>query len=83
MRFTELVEACLEEALVPAVQELLKQKMETPELGLGPRVGIINEYLERSIEEVNDAIRMLPTEETETWEELNRLFLDTVMDAAR
>ena len=57
--------------------------METPELGLGPRIDIINEYLERSIEEVNAAIRMLPTEETETWEELNRLFLDTVMDAAR
>ena len=83
MRFTELADACLDEALVPAVQELLRQKMETPELGLGPRVGIINEYLERSIEEVNDAIRMLPTEEKETWEELNRLFLDTVMDAAR
>ena len=75
MRFTELAAACLDEALVPAVNDLLQKKMETPELGLGPRIGLINDYLDASIEEVEQRIRMLPDDEHVCWDELNRLFL--------
>lgn len=42
MLFTELANACLDDALVPAVNELLRLKMNTPELGEGKRIDISN-----------------------------------------
>ena len=78
MRFTELADACLDPALVPAVSDLLRLKMETPELGLGPRIDVINNYLDASIAEVEQLIQTLPRDEKDTWDELNRLFLKTV-----
>lgn len=78
MLFSELAEECLDEALVPAVNDLLRMKMETPELGTGPRIGVINDYLDASIVEVEQLIRELPGDEKDSWEELNALFLKTV-----
>ena len=78
MRFTELADACLDEALVPAVSNLLRLKMETPEIGLGPRIDIINDYLDASIEEVDKRIQTIPNDERVTWDELNSLFLKTI-----
>ena len=79
MRFADLADAFLPESLVPAVQELLRLKMETPELGTGKRVQVINDYLDASMVEVEDAIRTLPEDEKVTWEELNALFLRLVL----
>ena len=70
--------ACLDEALVPAVTDLLRLKMETPEIGLGPRIDVINDYLDASIEEIDHLIQAIPSDEKVTWDELNRLFLKTV-----
>ena len=78
MLFSTLADACLDEALVPAVSDLLRLKMETPEIGLGPRIDIINDYLDASIEEVDQLIQAIPGDEKVTWDELNRLFLQTV-----
>ena len=78
MLFTDLMEACLDKALMPAVNDLLQQKMETPELGLGPRIDIINDYLDASIEEVEQLIQTLPSDDRETWDTLNQLFLKTI-----
>ena len=77
MLFSTLADACLDEALVPAVTDLLRLKMETPEIGLGPRIDIINDYLDASIEEVDQLIQAIPGDEKVTWDELNRLFLAT------
>lgn len=78
MLFSELADACLDEALVPAVNSLLRLKMETPEIGLGPRIDVINEYLDASIAEIEQWIQSLSGEEKASWEELNALFLKTV-----
>lgn len=78
MLFSELADACLDHALAPAVNDLLRLKMETPEFGLGPHIGIINDYLDASIEEVDQLIQTLPNDEKITWDELNYLFLKTV-----
>ena len=75
MLFSVLAEECLDEKLVPAVNELLRKKMETPELGLGPRVDVINDYLDGSIEELEGLIRALPGDGRADWEELNGIFL--------
>lgn len=78
MLFSELADACLDKALVPSVTELLRMKMETPELGTGPRIDIINDYIESSIEEIEQSIQAMPAEENMPWDELNRLFLQIV-----
>lgn len=78
MLFSELADACLDEALVPAVNNLLRLKMETPEIGLGRRIDVINEYLDASIAEIEQQIQSLSGEEKASWEELNALFLKTV-----
>ena len=70
--------ACLDKALVPAVTDLLRLKMETPEIGLGPRIDAINDYLDASIEEIDQLIQAIPSDGMVTWDELNRLFLKTV-----
>lgn len=43
-----------------------------------PRIGIINDYLDASIEEVDRLIQAIPGDEKVTWDELNRLFLEAV-----
>ena len=78
MLFSTLADACLDEALVPAVTDLLRLKMETPEIGRGPRIDIINDYLDASIEEVDQLIQAIPGDEKVTWDELNHLFLKVV-----
>jgi predicted nucleotidyltransferase len=78
MLFSDLAEACLDESMVPAVNDLLRRKMETPELGLGPRIDVINEYLGASIEEVESLIQQLNDNEEANWDELNKLFLQTL-----
>lgn len=78
MMFSELADACLEETLAPDVDRLLQLKMETPEIGLGPRIDSINEYLDTSIEEIGKLIRMVPDDVQVGWEELNCLFLKIV-----
>lgn len=79
MLFSELAEACLDPALVQAVSDLLKLKMETPELGMGPRVDIINEYLDSSIEEIEQIISQYPNDEKVSWDALNSMFVQTVV----
>ena len=76
MLFSELADACLDEAPVPAISDLLRLKMETPEIGLGPRIDIINDYLDASIDDVDYLIQTLPDDERVTWDELNLIFLD-------
>lgn len=78
MRFSELANACLDQSLMPAVSDLLRLKIETPEIGLGPRIDVINEYLDSSIEEIDHLLQTYPSDEKITWDELNKLFLLTV-----
>lgn len=73
--FSELADACLDKSLVPAVSDLLQLKMKTPELGVGPRIGVINDYLDSSIEEIDEIVKNIPADERVSWDELNRIFL--------
>lgn len=78
MLFSEPADACLDETMVPAVTDLLQLKMETPELGLGPRIDIINDYLDASIEEIEGLIQQIHEDERVGWDMLNRLFVKLV-----
>lgn len=76
MLFSELMEKYLDEEIKPEVNELLRLKTETPEIGTGKRVDSINRYLDRGIEEFEGIIKNLPDDDVRGWEELDRVFLE-------
>ena len=78
MLFTELADACLDKAIVPAVNDLLSLKMNTPELGEGKRIDVINEYLDASILEIEELLKEYPSDDLKSWDELNAIFLDNL-----
>ncbi|MBQ7916322.1 MAG: nucleotidyltransferase domain-containing protein [Firmicutes bacterium] len=78
MLFESLADACLEEKIRPEVDRLLELKRNTSELGLGKRIDVINEYLDHSIEEMEQIIKELPNSKEKNWTELNDIFLEIV-----
>ncbi len=80
MLFSELVESCLEPGLKPVVEDLVRLKMQTPEIGEGKRIDVLNEYIDRSIEEIDALIKALPEERKQGWEELDQVFRSIVQE---
>lgn len=78
MFFDELAADCLEPELKPAVDDLLRMKRETPELGEGPRIGVINDYLDENIEKIGALIAEMPDEKAGDWDTLNRIFVSVL-----
>ena len=78
MLFSELAAAELDPALKPEVDRLLNLKMNSPEKKLIPRVDPINDYLDESIEKIGFFINRMGDEPRRCWDELNRLFLETI-----
>lgn len=75
MLFSELMESELLPALKPDVKRLLDLKINSPEVKMIPKIEVLNEYLDSSIEEINQIIVALPENPENGWEELNELFL--------
>lgn len=82
MLFSALMDKYLDADLMPDVRALLRMKTETPELGEGKRLDRINDYLDRSIEELGQRIEALPPERPRPWADLDRLFLAVLHDGA-
>ena len=75
MRFEELMDSQLPDYLIVTVKDLLDLKMNSPEVKEIPRIDMLNEYLDESIEEVKALVEQYPKEVVKDWDELNRLFL--------
>ncbi len=75
MLFSTLMDNYLEEAVVPDVKNLLNLKMSKPEISEGKRLDRVNGYIERSIQEIEEKIRLLPAARNDGWDELNEIFL--------
>lgn len=80
MLFSELMDKCLEDEMKPTVQELLRLKMATPEIGTGKRIDVLNSYIDENIEAMEKTVQSLPTEDTQNWERLNQLFLSLISE---
>ena len=63
----------------PAVHRLLEIKKNVPEMETVPKIGIINEYAERKLEEIKGVAKNMDDMETK-WQPLNQLFLNIVND---
>ena len=75
MLFSILMDKYLEESLKPDVEKLLELKINSPEIGEGKRFDKVNEYINRSIEEMEEKIKTLPSADNPGWDELNEIFL--------
>lgn len=75
MLFSELVDAELPRELMVPVRDLLRIKMEVPELKLIPRVDVINSYIESELPRICEEIKELPEEKLHGYDELNEMFL--------
>ena len=78
MLFSELAEAELPASLREEIKDLLELKMKSPEIKLIPRRDAVNEYLDRSIVEIQEEIARLPEEKNVGWDALKRLFLEEI-----
>jgi len=76
MRFSELVEAQMDQALIPEINALLKQKGITSEMGMAPKVVRINEYIEASLAYLSEEISKQSSDKPKKpWGVLNDIFL--------
>ena len=78
MLFSELKEKYLVGELLQAVDRLLEVKMNAPEKKTGEKIAIINEYLDASIEELDEQIKSLPPDKHNDYTELDELFLNII-----
>ena len=79
MLFSTLMDKYLDEELKPDVERLLDIKMNTPEIGEGKRFDRVNDYLDRSMGDIEAAITVLPSKHGEGWESLNKLFTNLLL----
>lgn len=78
MLFSDLMEKYLDVSIRTDVLKLLDLKMNKPEIAEGKRFEKINAYLDRSILEIEEQIKSLPSSHEQRWDELNELFLSIV-----
>jgi len=81
IEFDRLVEATVEDdALLKAIERLLEEKRAGIEMGRGPRVPVISDFIEQEFARLSPAAPELPRVEAPI-EKLNELFRDTLAEA--
>lgn len=69
-----LIQECLDEEIKPAVTDLIKLKEVMPTLGLGPKIEVLNNYIEKSIKEIEEQRDALSYGTSINWPVMDRLF---------
>lgn len=78
MLFSELMEAELEEEMVPIFNNLLDVKINTPEAGEGKRIDKLNDYIDSEFLSIQKKIDSMSNEREVDWQKLNNIFLKLV-----
>lgn len=78
MLFSELMDKYLDDGIKSDILQLLELKINNPEISEGKRFDRVNEYIDRSITEIEEKIKALPSTSANAWDELNSLFLSLV-----
>lgn len=74
MLFSELIESELDDSIKSEVDRLLKMKQELPEMGLAPRVQILNNYIEEELSNIKEKAKLVEEDER-AWNLLNDYFV--------
>ena len=75
MLFSELMDGYLDEEMTPDLKHLLDLKMNAPEISAGAPFTRVNDYLIRTIQEVDAIIAEIPDGQGSGWQGLNELFI--------
>ena len=78
MLFEELVDEYLEEEIAAIVNELLDMKRGSDETLCIPRRKELDDWILRSLDELEALARGLPRAERPSWDEYNKLFIDLI-----
>ena len=65
----------LDDEIRADVDNLLKLKMQSPEIGTGNRIDNINSYIEANISDIEKQLEHIPYEKERDWQELDKIFL--------
>jgi len=77
MLFDDLVKAELQPELLPAVEELVRIKKETSELGMGPKIHELDQYIREQMEFMQEAADKAENRKND-WDRLEEFFRNTV-----
>ena len=75
--FDEMVKAELEDEIRPELERLLEMKKALPEMGMAPKIQIMNDYIERVMPEIKSSAERIE-DGTADWGILDDLFLRIV-----
>lgn len=76
--FSELMKQELPHEIEQVIQELLEVKANTPEIGKGQRIDILNQYIEKELSEYKAYVTGLEDDRKREWDTLDKLFLNLI-----
>ncbi|MDD6345555.1 MAG: nucleotidyltransferase domain-containing protein [Oscillospiraceae bacterium] len=79
MLFSELCSSELEPSMKPFIDKLIEIKINTPEISTGKRIDEINQYIDKSIAEIENIISDMPENNNNNWKALDELFISFLM----
>jgi len=82
MQFAELVESQLEPELKPVIEQLLTVKMNSPERERMPQITELNEYIDKTLPELEREAAKLPGEKKQGYDELNEIFISILKETS-
>lgn len=75
MLFSKLIDTQLDKSILPKVEHLLDLKMNSTEVKMIPRIDVINEYIDKSFEELDALVKYADVSTEKNWDELDNLFM--------
>lgn len=78
MLFKTLMDNCLEKDVLVDVLKLIDLKVNSPEIAEGKRFEKVNDYIDKTIIEIEQVIASLPNTHEQNWNKLNKIFIDLV-----
>lgn len=76
--FSELMESELDEEMKPFVEKLLRIKMLSLESEKGDKIRELDFYIKKKLNELKELVNTMPNDEKKGWEELDRLFYNSI-----
>jgi hypothetical protein len=71
---------CLEKDVLVDVLKLIDLKVNSPEIAEGKRFEKVNDYIDKTIIEIEQEIASLPNTHEQNWDKLNKIFIDLVKE---
>ena len=78
MLFETLVKEYLNAEVLQEVNKLIDLKKSLSEVGLTKKIQVLNDYIDKTIEEIENALNDIDYDRNSGWEKLNEVFLSLV-----